>query len=65
MNLAQEYARMPVRVTRDAEVYIGEEKMPGCIARDGVTIYPGGNKDFTRMTVEFIILGPLEVEGKE
>jgi hypothetical protein len=58
----QEYARMPVRVTRDGAVYIGEERLPGCIAKRGVTIEPSGSENFTRMTVEFIVAGPVDVE---
>jgi hypothetical protein len=60
-----EYARMAVTITSDNKVYIGEEKVPGCIAKDGISIYPGGAQDITRMTVEFLVVGPINIEGKE
>jgi hypothetical protein len=60
MPSAGEYSQMPVRVTRNA-IYIGEERLPGCIAKEGVTIKPGGADDINRMTVEFLV-GPVDVE---
>lgn len=48
-----EWLDQPVRIT-DKAVYIGEHELPGVIAQDGVTIYPG-NGDFNRMVVEFYV----------
>lgn len=49
-----QWLALPVRVARDG-VYFGDYKMPGCIAEGGVTVKPGGGKDFNRLTVEFLV----------
>lgn len=59
MATAAEYATMPVRISRDG-VFIGDEKIPGCILADGVTIKPGhADESVNRMTIEFAV-GPVE-----
>lgn len=58
MPTQAEYSQMPVRISRDG-VCIGDEKVPGCIAADGVTIKPGNGDTVNLMTVTFIV-GPVE-----
>lgn len=55
-----EYVEMPVRITK-TEVFIGDERIPGCIADGGITVNPGGTKDINCMTIEFIV-GKVIVE---
>lgn len=50
-----------VRITSDGNVYFGETKVPGIILDGGVTLRPGGKKDFNSLTIEFIV-GRVEVE---
>lgn len=52
------YLDLTTRITRDG-VYFGDEKLPGIIAQDGVTLRPGGADDINRLTVEFLV-GPVE-----
>ncbi len=54
MPTPAEYTELPVRITRDA-IYFGDEKVPGCIAADGVTLKPGGSDDINRLTVTFLV----------
>lgn len=49
-----EYATALVRITRDA-VFIGGERLPGCIAEGGVVLNPGGATDMNRLTVTFFV----------
>jgi hypothetical protein len=58
MPTEAEYTELPVRITRDA-IYFGDEKLPGCIAKDSVTLKPGGGDDMNRLTVTFLV-GPVE-----
>lgn len=58
---AGEYSEMPVRVTRDGAIYIGDEQLPGCIVDDSVTIKPGGaSGDVNLLRVTFAV-GPVNV----
>lgn len=52
---------MPVRIASDGDVFIGDERLPGCIAAGGITIKPGGVADLNRLTIEFLT-GPVHVE---
>lgn len=42
----------PVRITRDA-IYIGDDKIPGHIADDGITLYRGG--DINRLQITLLV----------
>ncbi|MUL44477.1 hypothetical protein FZI85_17290 [Mycobacterium sp. CBMA293] len=57
---ATEWLDKIVLVTKDA-VYFGETKLPGVIAQNGISITPGGSKDISRMTIEFLV-GKVYVE---
>lgn len=57
---AVDYTEMPVRITRDA-VYFGDERLPGCIAEDGIMLKPGGGTNINRLTVTFLV-GPVNVD---
>ena len=50
-----------VRVTADA-IYFDGEKLPGVLARGGVTVTPGGGLDLNKLTVTFLVAG-VECEG--
>lgn len=48
-----EYAEMPVRITRES-VFIGDYKIPGCIAARGITVRPGEPDQPNMLVVEFL-----------
>ena len=45
---------LPVHITRDG-IYIGNQKIPGCIAEDSITVKPGGRNGINVLTCEFYI----------
>lgn len=45
---------MNARIT-PTEVYIGGHEMSAHIAERGITLIPGGDDDFNRLIVEFIV----------
>lgn len=49
-----EYFDMPVRITPDG-IFIGGHKIPGCIAKDGVTLKPGGPDGVNSLTIELLV----------
>jgi hypothetical protein len=55
-----DYATMPVRITRDA-IYFGDERVPGCIAKDGIVLKPGGASDLNKLTITFLV-GPVTAD---
>jgi hypothetical protein len=55
-----EYAEMPVRITRDS-VFIGDYKIPGCIAARGITVRPGEPGEPNTLVVEFLT-GEIKVD---
>lgn len=54
MPTEAEYVELPVRITRDA-IYFGDEKVPGCIEEDSITLKPGMADGFNRLTVTFLV----------
>lgn len=51
---ALQWLAEPVRITKDA-IYFGDHKVPGCLAREGVTLKPGGGTDINVLTVTFLV----------
>ena len=58
MPTEAEYTELPVRITRDG-IYFGDEKVPGCIEANSVTLIPGMTDGMNRLTVTFLV-GPVE-----
>lgn len=54
------WLEQPVRITRDA-VFVGEHRVPGCIAQDGVTVKPGGGDSINRLTIDLLV-GEVHVD---
>lgn len=48
------------RIT-STDVFIGEDKLPGIIEQNGVTVLPGGHDSINRVTVTFLV-GEVTVE---
>ena len=49
-----DYLETTTRITRDG-VYFGDEKLPGLIADDGVSLQRGGPDGYNRLTVTFYV----------
>lgn len=55
-----DYLDVITRITPDG-VYFGDEKVPGLVDEEGITLRPGGADGFNRLTVTFIV-GRVEAE---